>query len=196
MGIFDIFTKKKNPKAEVSPYFSSMERIKNKPLYDTLAAFAVTTLSALGLNDVSSIKSFNDDKGLLDSLVFSATIAPAYTQLKNRSTGDYLGVCGSNALGRGIYVAVMQNKLNKPISNFTIGEVEEIIGALRAAPDYELGLKTANVEAGSQNNQAFSDLVIKMANFYLENCSNPLEEDNLRSYMQALFNAGVTVIYR
>ena len=52
------------------------------------------------------------------------------------------------------------------------------------------------VEAGSEKHQAFRDLIVKVANYYLENCAEPFMKDNLYSYMQVLFNAGITVIYR
>ena len=136
MGIMDIFTKKKkvSPKDEINPYFSSMEKIKNKELYDELASFVAKKLLALNFVDEETLKSFNDDKGLLDSLVFSATISPAYTKLKNVSQNEFIGVCGSNSFGRGIYVAGMQNSLNKPVSQFTINEVDKIIGDFRYSP--------------------------------------------------------------
>ena len=198
MGFMDLFTRKKkvSPKDEISPYFSSVERVKNHELYNLLASFVATHMFSLNLIHDSTLKSFNDDKGLLDSLVFSATTAPTYLQLKNRSSEEYLGVCGSNAFGRGIYVAGMQNKLDKPISQFTIAEVDEIVGSFRYAPDYELGMKMINIEAGSQQHQEFHDLIVKVANYYLENCSAPLEKENLRAYMQALFNSGITILYR
>ena len=198
MGFMDLFTKKKkvSSKDEMYPYRSSMELLTNRNLYDTLAAFVAAELSSLNLTEEASLKSFGDDKGLLDSFVFSATVAPAYTKLKERSKEEYLGVCGSNAFGRGIYAAGMQNELNKPISQFTRGEVDEIIEAFRYSAGYELGLKMIKVEAGSEKHKAAHDLIVHVANYYLENCSEPLEEDNLRSYLQALFNAGVSVIYR
>lgn len=198
MGFLNLFTKKKqdSPKNQISPFFSSMERVKNRELYDSLAAYTATYLSSMVLTESTSLKSFNDDKGLLDSLVFSATAAPAYTQLKDKSSNEFLGVCGSNAFGRGIYVAGMQNELDKPISQFTHKDVEEILGAFRYTPDYELGLRMIKVEVGSEKHQAFRDLIVKVANYYLENCAEPLEKDNLYSYMQVLFNAGITVIYR
>ena len=203
MGIFDFFTKKKEPskaqessKSQVHPFRSSMELIKNQELYNALAAYTATCLSSINMTETASLKSFNDDKGLLDSLVFSATVAPAYTRLKDRSQNEFLGVCGSNAFGRGLYVAGMQNKLDKPVSQFTIQEVEDIVGDFCYASDFELGLKMINVAAGSEKHLAFRDLVIKVANYYLENCADPTEDDNIRSYLQALFNAGVTTIYR
>ena len=198
MGIMDIFTKKKkvSQKDEISSYFSSMEKIKNKELYEQLASFVAKKLLSLNFTDVAALKSFNDDKGLLDSLVFSATISSAYTKLKNVSPNEFIGVCGSNAFGRGIYVAGMQNSLNKPVSQFTISEVEKIIGAFRYSPDYELGLSMIDVDAGSKNHVIFNELIVEVANYYLNNCLEPLEEENLRSYMQVLFNAGVTVAYK
>lgn len=198
MGIMDIFTKKKkvSPKDEISSYFSSMEKIKNKELYEQLASFVAKKLLTLNFTDEAALKSFNDDKGLLDSLVFSATISSAYTKLKNDSPKEFIGVCGSNAFGRGIYVAEMQNSLNKPVSQFTINEVEKIIGAFRYSPDYEVGLRMIDVGAGSENHVIFNELIVEVAKFYLNNCLEPLEEENLRSYMQVLFNAGVTVAYK
>ena len=198
MSFWDLFAKKKqnSSKNEVHPFMSSMEMVKNKELYNSLATYISTCLSSLNLTGETAIKSFSDDKGLLDSLVFSATVAPVYTKLRDQSSNEFLGVCGSNALGRGIYVSGMQDKLNKPISQFTMIEVEDIIGAFRYTSDYELGLRMINVEVGSTKHQAFSNLVIKVANYYLEICSYPLDKENLRSYMQALFNAGVTVVYQ
>ena len=198
MSLWDLFAKKKpNPlKNEVHKSISSMDMIKNKELYDSLASYISTCLPSLNLTGETTIKSFSDDKALLDGLVFSATVAPAYTSLKRQSPNEYLGVCGSNALGRGLYVCGMQDKLDKPVSQFTILEVEEIVGAFRYTSDYELGLRMINVEAGSTKHQAFRDLVIKVANYYLEICSAPMDDENLRSYMQALFNAGVTVMYQ
>ncbi len=198
MSFWNLFAKKKqnSAKDEVHPYRSSMEMIKNEELYNSLSTYISKCLSSLKLTGETSIKSFSDDKGLLDSLVFSATVAPAYTKLKDQSANEFLGVCGSNALGRGIYVSGMQDKLNKPVSQFTIHEVEEIIGAFRYTSDYELGLRMINVEAGSTKHQLFRDLVVKTANYYLEICSDPLDKENLRSYMQSLFNAGVTVVYQ
>ena len=198
MSFWDIFAKKKqnSSKNEVHPFMSSMEMIKNQELYNSLATYTTACLSSLKLTGETSMKSFSDDKGLLDSLVFSATVASAYTKLKDQSSNEFFGVCGSNALGRGLYVSGMQDKLNKPVSQFTTLEVEEIIGAFRYTSDYELGLRMINVEAGTTKHQAFSNLVIKVANYYLEICSDPLDKENLRSYMQALFNAGVTVVYQ
>jgi hypothetical protein len=203
MGFLDFFTKKKetakaqvSSKSQVHPFRSSMELIKNQELYNVVATYTATCLSSINMTETASLKSFNDDKGLLDSLVFSATVAPAYSRLKDKSQNEFLGVCGSNAFGRGLYVAGMQNELNKPISQFTIQEVEDIVGAFCYTPDFELGLKMINVEAGSDKHRAFRDLVIKVANYYLANCAEPMEDDNIRSYLQALFNAGVTTIYR
>ena len=197
MGLLDLFTKKKkvSTRNEIHPYRSSMELLTTRDLYETLASFVATELHSLNLTEETSLKSFGDDKGLLDSLVFSATIA-AMTKLKNCPIGEYLGIYGSNAFGRGIYVAGMQNELDKPISNFTNGEVLEILDAFTYTSDYELGLKMIKVEKGSQKHKSVHDLIVRVANYYLENCSEPMEEDNLRSYLQALFNAGVSVIYR
>lgn len=197
MGLMDLFIKKKkgSQKDEIHPYRSSMELITNQNLYDELAAFVATELSSLNLTEVASLKSFGDDKGVLDSLVFSATVSPAYTKIKARSQAEYLGVCGSNAFGRGVYVAGMQNVLNKPISQFTNGEVQEILDAFVYTSGYELGLKMIKVEAGSEKHKASQTLIVHVANYYLESCSEPMEKDNLRSYLQVLFNAGVSVIY-
>jgi hypothetical protein len=198
MSFWQLFSKKKqaSPKDEPHPYLSSMDMIKNQELYNSLTGYISTQLTSLNLAKVEILKTFNDDKGLLDSLVFSATAAPSYTRLKDRSANEFLGVCGSNAFGRAIYVAEMQNKLNKPISQFTMHEVEDIIDAFRYTSDYELGLKMISVEPNSVKHSAFTELIIRVANYYLKICSEPLEKENLRSYMQSLFNAGVTIIYQ
>ena len=101
-----------------------------------------------------------------------------------------------HAFGYGIYVTGSQSRLGKSITEYTNDDVLDITSAKTHVDAYELGLRTLGVDPSSNNKQVLDQIIVTAMHSLKNNSTVPLDDINIRTYMQVLFNAGVTIFYR
>ena len=142
-------------------------------------------------------KSFYNDQGIFHAIVTQHCTREEYKLLRDNDEQIYLNVCGMHAFGAGLYIAALQIKWNKPVSKFNIDDLKEIAQHFGEADLYELGLMAVGVAPTSNNKYVFDKIILaaiqRLKDFTGKNASNP---ENVRMFMQALYNAGVTIVLR
>jgi hypothetical protein len=200
MGLFDFLKKKTNNRAnfgaEICTTRSSMDHEMNDELFRKITHDVAVFMNAANITTDPMLKFLKDDKGLLDGMVFGATVAPAYTSIKRQNPEQYLLITGMHAFGYGIYVTGSQSRLGKSITEYTNDDVLDITSAKTHVDAYELGLRTLGVDPSSNNKQVLDQIIVTAMHSLKNNSTVPLDDTNIRTYMQVLFNAGVTIFYR
>jgi hypothetical protein len=198
MGFFDFWKKKNNSNSglEVCTTRSSMELEMNRDLFNQMTNDIATFMKAINITQIAELKFLKDDKGLLGGLVFSATASPSYTSIKRQDENQYLNIIGKHSFGYGIYVVGSQTKLGKPITEYTNDDVLYITTTRNYTDTYELGLNTLGISFESKNKIVFDRIIETAINSLKNHTERPLDNINIRTYMQVLFNAGVTILYR
>lgn len=189
MGLFGIGKKK-----ETSSQYNQMPI--NDPLFRELTQYAALLLMKMGISKQPGLMFFKDDRGLLEGLFVQHTTNAQILQLRSMSEDTYVKVCGMHALGAGMYIAHMQDVVKKPLEEFSSEDLRDIANAFARTDAYELALNTLGIPLNSQNKQALDQIyVIGLGVGRRTVGSDLIKPQNIRTYMQVMFNAGVTVAY-
>jgi hypothetical protein len=100
-----------------------------------------------------------------------------------------------HAFGLGIIAMDHELKNIDNNENFTPDEIKEILIATQQTDAYELGLRILHVSPTSSNKKVLDQIIIIAAQTARHSVgSHLLEPINIKSYMQVLYNAGVTML--
>ena len=95
-----------------------------------------------------------------------------------------------------MYIANMQGVVNKGVGEFSANEFRDIANAFANTDAYELALKTYGIPLDSKNKQVLDQIyVIGLGVGRKTVGSDLINPQNLRTYMQVMFNAGITFAY-
>lgn len=183
MGLFGFGSKK--PKSKES-----------NQLFRDLTQETAILMMKMGIIKNPELLFLKDDSGILKGLYVQHSTNPQLDRIRQLSVDDYLAVCGMHALGAGIYVSLMQGALNKPVENFSKDDIGKIVRAFQTTDAYELALRALNIPIDSQNKRALDQIYLTALNTAKKEVgAENMTGNNLQTYMQVLFNAGVTLAY-
>lgn len=160
-------------------------------LTQEIALFMVSTK----IIEQPMLKFFKDDRGILEGLAFQHY----NSDIKNSeiSDHDYLFACGMHAFGAGLFVTLYQAKIKTPIADFTEENLMDIALAFQETDAYELGLTSYGIGLDSNNKNVIDFMILKAIETAANSCGMmKLNYEQLRTFMQVLFNAGVTMVLR
>ena len=166
-------------------------------LFMTITQNVLMSMLMMRVIPTPELKSFADDKGILNNFVTQHTTDREILNLKKDSKFTYMFVCGMHAFGAGIYAAFYQTKLKKALNDFTAEEIEAVEKDLFGADAYELGLSAMGLDVNSNNKKVF-DQIIMTAIKSAMNCAGEeaAEAEGMKELMKVLYNAGITVFMR
>lgn len=177
---------------------SSWSRVEiNNSLFRDLTQDVALFMYSAKITQQPILKFFHDDQRICEGLFVQHTTNPQLLQIKNISDETYLRVVGMHAFGAGVYVTALQGELDKPIEQFSSNDLYTISKDFEQTDSYELSLKVLRIPVDS-NNKKVLDFIIETALKTAKKTVGPaiMESLNLRTYMQVLFNAGITMVLR
>ena len=166
-------------------------------LYMTIAQNVVMSMLMMRVIPAPELKSFADDKGILENFVKQHTTDREILNLKKDSKFTYMYVCGMHAFGAGIYAAFYQTKLKKALNDFTAEEIATVENDLYGTDAYELGLSGMGLDANSNNKKVFDQIIMTAIKSAMQ-CAGEetAEPEGMKELMKVLYNAGITVFMR
>ena len=155
-------------------------------------------MNSLHITNMPVLKSFNNDRGIFEGFYISHIQDPRLESIKQTNgTDTYLRILACHALGAGAYVAVCQRKYQKPVEEFSVKEAMEINNDFHQTDPYELALTALRFDLNGTNKKCLDRVAVTGVEAYKSVAgSSVLDKDNLKSLMQVMFNAGVTLVYR
>ena len=200
--IFEMAFWNRNNKKEVNSIAgnssSSRSQVEiNNSLFRDLTQDVALYMHSVKITQQPILKFFHDDQGICKGLFVQHTTNPQLLQIKKMSDDTYLRVVGMHAFGAGVYVTALQGKLDKPIGQFSSNDLYTISRDFEQTDSYELALKVLQIPVDSKNKKVL-DGIMETALETFKNCvgSAIMEPLNLGTYMQVLFNAGITMVLR
>lgn len=191
MGLFDRFKKKSNDMPKENEYqYSAM----NQSLFRDVTQEVAVFMYQVGITSQPGLSFFNDDKGILEGLFIQHTTNPDILDLKRMSDDVYLQVVGMHAFGAGAYVTAKQLDFKHPVNEFTSSELQRIALDFQQTDSYELALNRLGISVESKNKQVLDQIIITGMNTAKAAAgSKIMEHQNIKAYMQVLFNAGISM---
>lgn len=191
MGFFDKFRKKQPPveiPAEQQFTGTSIERDVTQDVALCMNALKITTMPIL--------KFLRNDNGICEGVYLSHMNDPN-VQMVRKAYGDdmYLNLLGCHALGSGAYVTLCQGKYRKPVEQFTEEEIIEIRDAFHRTDPYELAIRSLGYALDGNNKKCLDQITMAGLKSYRNSAgASAFDKDCIKSYMQVMFNAGVTIV--
>jgi|LSQX01.1.fsa_nt_gb hypothetical protein len=166
-------------------------------LLKALTQEIATYMNSIKISSQPVLKFFYNDRGLLEGLFVQHTTDPVILALKRQSQETYLLVAGMHAFGAGAYITITGGKWGKSVDKFTAADISAIAHAFEATDSFELALNELMIPVTSRNKLVLDSIIQKAAAKAKElTGSAVIEHQNLRVYMQVLFNAGITMALR
>ena len=150
----------------------------------------------LGIIKEPSLSFFENDNGIFNRLFLEHIEDPQVLALKTISDEVYLRVAGMHAFGAGAYVSAKEIELNCPVSEFSKEEIENIFKDFDEKDAYELALEKLGIPIESGNKKVLDRVIVigikEAKQIAGEKATEP---ENLKAFMQVLFNAGTSMYY-
>lgn len=138
----------------------------------------------------------NNDLGILNRQHEMHTTDAEFISLKNTEYDTYAFVCGMHALGTGLYVCTKQVDNEKSIQEWGLAEVQSIFDEFASTDAYELALNRMGWLPTGNNKKVLDHVILTGLKSAKENSEKDVLSDNeLKAYMQVMFNVGVTIAY-
>lgn len=193
MGFFDFF--KSEPKQNQTSSFTSCNM--NQQVFRDVVQEVAIRMNKVGITNQPVLTYIKNDQGLFDAMFQQHMTQSSTLALRKKSDDLYLVVLGMHALGMGMYVTLLQNDYNHPVEEFTASELQSIIYNVQRTDAYELGLNRMGISINSGNKKVLDHIITTaMLAARASAGSKIFEPENLKAYMQALYNAGNTVVTR
>jgi hypothetical protein len=155
-------------------------------------------MNEIKVTSMPVLQSFRSDSGIFES-VYRSHMNDPKVEILHRQYGDdfYFNLLGYHALGSGIYATLCQAKYHKTVENFTQKELFEIFNAFRQTDPYELALKSLGFDMEGMGEKCLDHIVwVGMCTYRRHAGSKAFDKELLKSYMQVMYNAGITVVVR
>lgn len=193
MGLFDFFKSARKP--DPKRLFQM-----NEKLYMDISNKLAVLLVEKGTIHQPILKSFDHDHGLFERIFMMHFMSSQLEEIKNESQDKYMSICGSNIFGAGAYIFNLQNLVGKSVDQFSQRELEFILGefTMTRMSIYEQGLESIGIDAHKETQLKKSiDQITLYAIKYAKDArvGDLLSYPNMKAFMQALYNAGITVAY-
>ena len=193
MGFFDFF--KSEPKQNQT--FSNQSYSMNQQVFRDVTQAVAMRMHEVGITNRPILTYIKNDQGLFETMFQQHITQQSTLALKQKSEDLYIAMLGMHALGMGMYVTLLQIDYKHPVEEFTSSELQNIIYAVQRTDAYELGLNRMGIPINSGNKKVLdhiisTGLMAAKASAGSKIC-NP---ENIKAYMQVLYNAGNTVVMR
>ena len=150
----------------------------------------------VGITEKPELFSFEDDGGIFERLFNEHITEPQVAALKTISEDLYLRVLGMHAFGAGAYLAAKELDFGKSAAVFTAEEIDGIFFDFDTKDAFELALEKMGFATDSGNKQMLDRvIIIGMKETKLVAKEKVFEPQNLKAFMQVLFNAGASMYY-
>lgn len=150
----------------------------------------------VGITKEPVLCSFEDDGGIFERLFLQHITDSDVLALKMISEDVFLRVLGMHSFGAGAFVAAKQKDFGRSPSEFSAEETESIFFAFDSSDSYELALEKLGISLDSGNRKMLDRvIVIGIKELELIAKEKAFEPENLKAFMQVLFNAGASVFY-
>ena len=188
----------KRNKKENSPVIPPEKQYTGSSIERDVIQDVAICMNSLQITKMPILKFLNNDQGIFEGVYQSHMNDPKVEMIKKAyGTDMYLRVLAGHALGAGAYVTLSQSKFNKPVEQFTMNEAMQISIAFRETDPYELAIKTLGYALDGNNKRCMDQIVVVGIEAYKKAAgSKALKKDCLKSLMQVMYNAGVTLVYR
>ena len=151
-------------------------------------------MARVGIIEKPALSFFEDDGGIFERLFSEHLSDPNVLALKNISEDVFLRVLGMHSFGAGAYASAKQNEFGCSPADFSADETENIFSEFDSADAYELALKKLGISLDSGNRKMLDRvIVIGIKELKLIAKEKAFEPQNLKAFMQVLFNAGISV---
>ena len=189
MGLFDRF--KKDP-AEKSATVEYQPTTMNMGLFRDITQEVALYMYRVGITSEPGLSVFNNDQGILEGLFIQHTAGADIQPYKRMGTDVYLQIAGMHAFGAGAYVTVKQLDFKHSVDQFTSAELRSIVMDFKQTD--ELALNRLGIPVDSQNKKVLDQIILTAMNA-AKACAGArvLESENIKAYMQVLFNAGISM---
>ena len=188
MGLFDFFKKKSSQEQMIEK-----DSVTERELFRTITQEVALFMFEVGITKQPALSFFREDKGILQRLFVEHTTNPEILVLKERPD-IYLLIVGMHAFGAGAYVTAKQLDFGHAVAEFTQDEINGIFLDFSFTDAYELALGKLGVSLDSRNKQVLDNIVITGKEAAKQVLGNKImEPENIKVYMQVLFNAGVSM---
>ena len=180
------------------PVIPPDKRFKGSTIERDVTQEVALSIYSLKITDEPILKFFYDDKGIPDAIYLSHINDPNLDLILQAEGEDsYLIILSCHALGAGAYITLCQEKYNKPVSEFSEKEHEEIALEIRQTDVYELAIKGLGFSVDGNNKKCLDKIALDGVNAYKQAAGNKtLDKENLRDFMRVMFNAGITIVMR
>ena len=193
MGFFDFL--KSEP--EQKQTFSNQSYSMNQQVFRDVTQDVAVRMYEVGITSQPALSYIKNDQGLFDAMFQQHMTQSSTLALRQKSDDLYLVVLGMHALGMGLYVTLLQKDYNHPVEEFTPSELRKIINDVQRTDAYELGLNRMGIPINSGNKKVLDQIIVTgMLAARASAGSRIFEPENLKAYMQVLYNAGNTVVTR
>ena len=151
-------------------------------------------MARVGIIEKPALSFFEDDGGIFER-VFSEHLSDQNVlALKNISEDVFLRVLGMHSFGAGVCVAAKQTESGRSPENFSEEEKENIFSEFDSSDAFELALEKLRISHDSGNRKMLDRvIVIEIKELKLIAKEKAFEPQNLKAFMQVLFNAGISV---
>ena len=190
------FTKK--DKEENSPVIPPEKQFTGSSVERNIIQNVAICMNSMHITKAPVLMFLNNDQEIFEG-VYQSHINNPKIEIIKETYGEemYLKVLACHAFGAGVYVTLCQETFKKPVEQFTPNEIMQISSAFHQTDPYELALKTLGFALDSNNKRCLDQIALVGVGSYKEATeSKALNKDYLKSLMQVMFNAGVTLIYR
>lgn len=165
-------------------------------LFKDITQDVTICMMQVGILKEPMMQFLNDDLGILNRQHELHTTDAEFISLKNTEYDTYAFVCGMHALGTGLYVCTKQVDIEKSIQEWELAEVQSIFDEFASTDAYELALNRMGWLPTGNNKKVLDHVILTGLKSAKENSEKDVLSDNeLKAYMQVMFNAGVTIAY-
>ena len=166
----------------------------NQKIFNDAIAEIAHFMYNVGITEKPEISFFEDDNGVFERLFTEHITDENVLALKAVSEDLYLRILGMHGFGAGAYTAAKQLESGKSVSDFTEEEIDGIFLDFDKRDAFELALEKMGIALDSGNRQMLDRvIVIGMKETKLIAKENAAEPENIKAFMQVLFNAGISV---
>lgn len=190
MGIFDKWKKKSGEEGNISYQHVEM----NQQLFRVLTQEVALFMFHAGITSQPGLSFLHDDKGILNGLFIQHTTNPEILAIKSVSEESYLQIAGMHAFGAGAYVTAKQLDFKHPVGEFTSEELRQIALDFQEIDAYELALNRLGVPLDSKEKHILDYIVLTGIKAAKSSVGSEIwKDENMKAFMQVLFNAGVSM---
>lgn len=199
MGLFGFGKKKNNTQSnESKPVIPSEKQFTGGNIQRDVTQDVAICMNELKITTMPILKFFHNDNGIFEGFYQSHINDPQFEMIKTQyGEGMYLSLLGCHALGAGAYITLSQAKFKKPVDEWSMEEAIQVDAAFRETDPYELAIKSLGYAIDGNNKNCLDHIVqVGVASYSAAAGTNKMNRNNLKDFMQVMYNAGITLVMR